>query len=100
MCRSRRYARRCRGIWRRQEKKLQRETARLSPEVDLRERQSDDRVEGEVGRFGFTPYEACDRAGEVVGRGDVWFPQRQPREWYKTEGFREEALCLEASRRS
>lgn len=33
-------------------------------------------------------------------RGDSWFPRRQPREWHKTEGFREEVLCLEASRRS
>jgi hypothetical protein len=57
-------------------------------------------VEGEVGRFGFALYEACNRSGEVIGRGDKWFPRRQPREWHKTEGFREEALCLEASRRS
>jgi hypothetical protein len=28
------------------------------------------------------------------------FPQRQPREWHQTEGFREEALCLGASKRS
>ena len=28
------------------------------------------------------------------------FPRRQPREWHQTEGFREEALCLEASKRS
>jgi hypothetical protein len=25
---------------------------------------------------------------------------RRPREWHQTEGFREEAVCLEASRRS
>ncbi len=66
----------------------------------MRERPHGYRVEGEVGRFGFGLYEACDRAGEVIGRGEVWFPPRQPREWYKTEGFREEAVCLEASRRS
>ncbi len=58
------------------------------------------RVEGEVGRFGFTLYEAYEASGEVIGRGREWFPLRQPREWHKTEGFREEALCLEASRRS
>jgi len=57
-------------------------------------------VEGEVGRFSFALYEVCDAGGEVMGRGAVWFPPRQPREWHKTEGFREEALCLEASRRS
>ncbi len=58
------------------------------------------RVEGEVGRFVFALYEAHDASGEVMSRGDDWFPKRQPREWHKTEGFREEALCLEASRRS
>jgi hypothetical protein len=57
-------------------------------------------VEGEVGRFGFALYEARDPAGEVLCRGESYFPRRQPREWHKTEGFREEALCLEASRRS
>jgi hypothetical protein len=31
----------------------------------------------------------------VVCRGVDFFPRRQPREWHKTEGFREEALCLE-----
>jgi hypothetical protein len=58
------------------------------------------RVEGEVGRFGFRLYEALEPAGEVIGRSEGYFPKRQPREWHKTEGFREEALCLEASRRS
>ena len=57
-------------------------------------------MEGEVGRFSFALYEACEESGAVVCRGDHWFPKRQPREWHKTEGFREEALCLEASRRS
>lgn len=57
-------------------------------------------MEGEVGRFGFALYEARDPAGEVLCRGESYFPRRQPREWHKTEGFREEALCLEASRRS
>ncbi len=38
--------------------------------------------------------------GEVVCRGEGYFPKRRPREWHKTEGFREEALCLEASKRS
>jgi hypothetical protein len=66
----------------------------------LRERSHGYQVEGEVGRFGFALYEAHDGSGEVVCRGEEWFPKRQPREWHKTEGFREEALCLEASRRS
>ena len=35
-----------------------------------------------------------------VCREAVAFPRRQPREWHQTEGFREEALCLEASKRS
>ena len=68
--------------------------------MELRERSHAYQVEGEVGRFGFALYEACDAAGEVLCRGDDWFPKRQPREWHKTEGFREEALCLEASGRS
>ncbi|MCP4410294.1 MAG: hypothetical protein GY807_21620 [Gammaproteobacteria bacterium] len=29
-----------------------------------------------------------------------YFPRRRAREWHKTEGFRKEALCLEASKRS
>ncbi len=66
----------------------------------MRERNHVYQVEGEVGRFGFALYEAYDESGEVMCRGDDWFPKRQPREWHKTEGFREEALCLEASRRS
>jgi hypothetical protein len=57
-------------------------------------------VEGEIGRFCFPLYEALEAAGEVVCRGAEYFPKRQPREWHKTEGFREEAVCLEASRRS
>jgi len=68
--------------------------------VELREHFVGYRVEGEVGRFGFTLYEAWDASGAVIGRGNAWFPPRQPREWHQTEGFREEALCLEASRRS
>jgi hypothetical protein len=69
-------------------------------EAEWRERSHGYRVEGEVGRFRFELYEARAASGEVVCRGDDWFPPRQPREWHKTEGFREEALCLEASRRS
>ena len=41
-----------------------------------------------------------DAAGTVVCRGAAAFPRRQPREWHQTEGFREEALCLQASKRS
>lgn len=41
-----------------------------------------------------------DRSRRVVCRGANDFPRRQPREWHKTEGFREEALCLEATKRS
>ncbi len=68
--------------------------------MELREYPRDYRVEGEVGRFEFALYEACEPGGEVICRGESWFPPRQPREWHKTEGFREEGLCLEASRRS
>lgn len=41
-----------------------------------------------------------DGAGQTICQGSSYFPARQPREWHKTEGFREEALCLEASQRS
>lgn len=41
-----------------------------------------------------------DGAGRAVCQGSRYFPARQPREWHKTEGFREEALCLEAAKRS
>ena len=53
-----------------------------------------------MGRFAFGLYEAVDVAGEVMCRGESYFPKRRAREWHKTEGFREEALCLEASQRS
>jgi hypothetical protein len=66
----------------------------------LREQVSVYRVEGEIGRFRFRLYEAVDSAGQTVCQGSSYFPARQPREWHKTEGFREEALCLEASQRS
>ena len=48
-----------------------------------------------MGRFDFGLYEAVDAAGEVVCLGEAYFPKRRAREWHKTEGFREEALCLE-----
>jgi len=67
--------------------------------VELREQADGYRVEGEVGRFGFSLYEAVEAAGTVVCRGAAMFPRRQPREWHQTEGFREEALCLGASKR-
>ncbi len=57
--------------------------------MKLQERAGEYRVEDKVGRFGFTLYEAYDASGEVIGRGEAWFPPRQPREWHKTEGFRE-----------
>lgn len=66
----------------------------------MREQAGSYQVEGEVGRFHFGLYGAVDAAGEFVCRGEGYFPKRQPREWHKTEGFREEALCLEASKRS
>jgi hypothetical protein len=66
----------------------------------LREQASGYRVEGEIGRFDFPLYEAVNESKRVVCRGVDFFPRRRPREWHKTEGFREEALCLEASRRS
>lgn len=53
-----------------------------------------------MGRFGFRLYEAVDAAGELRCRSETYFPKRRAREWHKTEGFREEALCLEASKRS
>ena len=53
-----------------------------------------------MGRFEFTRYEAVDSTGEIHGLGREYFPPRRPREWYKTEGFREEAICLEATGRS
>jgi hypothetical protein len=65
----------------------------------LREQASGYRVEGEIGRFYFPLYEAVDESRRVVCRGVDFFPKRRPREWHKTEGFREEALCLEASQR-
>lgn len=68
--------------------------------LEVREQAGNYQVEGEVGRFHFGLYEAVDAAGEFVCRGEKYFPKRQPREWHKTEGFREEALCLEASKRS
>ena len=57
-------------------------------------------MEGEIGRFRFRLYEAVDAEGGVVSQGSGYFPARQSREWHKTAGFREEALCLEASQRS
>ena len=69
--------------------------------MELRKQASEYRVEGEIGRFCFPLYEAVDNQSRgVVCRGAEYFPRRQPREWYKSEGFREEALCLEASKRS
>jgi hypothetical protein len=53
-----------------------------------------------VGRFAFPLYEAVDSSGEIQRLGRECFPSRRPREWYKTEGFREEAICLEATGRS
>jgi hypothetical protein len=57
------------------------------------------RVEGEIGRFDFPLYEAVDASRRVVCRGVEFFPRGRPRAWHKTEGFREEALCLEVSQR-
>jgi hypothetical protein len=96
----RHYGKRCHGIWHRQEKKLQRQAEQLKAELELREQADGYQVEGEIGRFSFALYEAVDAMGTVVCRGATAFPQRQPREWHQTEGFREEALCLEASKRS
>ena len=80
-------------------KKLHRQAQRLKPSLVLREQASGYRVEGEIGRFDFPLYEAVDASRRVICRGVDFFPKRQPREWHKTEGFREEALCLEASKR-
>ncbi len=81
-------------------KKLQCQAKELKAGLEVREQASEYRVEGEVGRFRFRLYEAVDGAGEVVCQGEGYFPKRRAREWHKTEGFREEALCLEASKRS
>ena len=81
-------------------KKLQSQAEQLQVGLKLRKQADDYQVEGEVGRFCFALYQAVDAAGTVVCRGAVAFPRRQPREWHQTEGFREEALCLEASKRS
>jgi hypothetical protein len=80
-------------------KKLQRQTEQLKAELEWREQADAYRVEGEVGRFGLALDEAVDAAGTVGCRGTAAFPRRQPREWYQTEGLREEALGLEASQR-
>ncbi len=72
----------------------------MSSGLELREQASGYRVEGEIGRFEFALYELIDQSKGVVCRGADYFPKRQGREWHKTEGFREEALCLEASQRS
>ena len=82
------------------EKKLQSQAEQLQAGLELREQADAYQVEGEVGRFRFTLYQAVDAAETVVCRGAAAFPPRQPREWHQTEGFREEALCLEASKRS
>jgi hypothetical protein len=100
MSRFRRCGKRCHGIWRQQEKKLQRQAEQVKVELELREQADAYQVEGEVGRFGFALDEAVDAAGIVVWRGPAAFPRRQPREWHQTEGCREAALCLEASQRS
>ena len=100
MYRSRHCEKRCRGIWPRRVKKLQCQAKELKAGLEVREQASDYRVEGEVGRFRFGLYEAVDAAEEVVCQGEAYFPKRRAREWHKTEGFREEALCLEASQRS
>jgi len=81
-------------------KKLQSQAEQLQVGLELRKQADDYQVEGEVGRFCFALYQAVDAAGTVVCRGAAAFPPRQPREWHQTEGFREEALCLEASKRS
>jgi hypothetical protein len=80
-------------------KKLHRQAQRLKPSLVLREQAGGYRVEGEIGRFDLLLYEAVDESRRVICRGVDFFPKRRPREWHKTEGFREEALCLEASRR-
>ena len=72
----------------------------MSSGLELREQASGYRVDGEIGRFEFALYEVIDESKDVVCRAADYFPKRQPREWHKTEGFREEALCLEASQRS
>ena len=38
--------------------------------------------------------------GECIERSEDWFESCRAREWYKTTGFREDVICLEATQRS
>ena len=57
-------------------------------------------MEGEIGRFCFPLYTLSNDRGECIERSADWFEGCRAREWYKTTGFREEAICLEATQRS
>jgi len=58
------------------------------------------RVEGEIGRFEFALYSWTSASGICIEPSERWFPRCQGREWYKTTGYREEAIFLGASQRS
>lgn len=57
-------------------------------------------MEGEIGRFQFSLYRLRDATGVCLAQSSAWFPICGAREWHKTDGFREEAIFLQASQRS
>jgi hypothetical protein len=65
--------------------------------VALREQGRGYRIEGEVGRFSFVLYETVEAGQQRMCCEEAYFAKRQPREWHKTAGFREEAGCLKSS---
>ena len=58
------------------------------------------RVDGEIGRFCFAYYDVHAGDGDVVFAGRQLFPIRQGKQWYLTEGFKEQALLLGSSQQS
>jgi hypothetical protein len=61
---------------------------------------SDDRVDGEVGRFEFGLLDGVDEAGELVFAGSRLGPVRPGRQGYPTAGFKAWALLTGATQRS
>ena len=58
------------------------------------------RVDGEIGRFCVTYYDVQTTTGDIVFEGRALFPHRQGKQWYLTEGFKEQALLLGSSQQS
>jgi hypothetical protein len=85
---------------RRHKKKLRSEAESSGRPLRLEAQAKRYQVEGEVGRFSFELYQARDGQGEAILDSVKWLPARRPREWYKTEGFRQAAVFWEASQRS